>query len=222
MNKFEILNCVLALLPPLAGLKNYRYLRRDLRLLLLLLSMAFLVDFTGLTFGLFGWNVYWAFHLYAPIEFSILVYIFYLWLKDLTWSRFILFLIPAYVVFSILNTLFLTEIDKINYMPISLSYFIYTAASSLLLYRYRTSNKDLRHMLRDSYFWIYSAILVFSSGSLCYFAFYELVSKHILYLVWYFHIIMNISGNVLFTIGFLCQGRQLESSGDSLSRHLYY
>ncbi|MEE8418428.1 MAG: hypothetical protein V3S06_07175, partial [candidate division Zixibacteria bacterium] len=82
-----------------------------------------------------------------------------------------------------------------------LSCILYAVISSYTLYQLQKD--DSGSLYKDYRFWVSSALLLYSAGSLSFFAFTKLFPN-----IWYAHMAVNIVVYLTFAAGFLCHIRR--------------
>jgi len=223
MDEFRIIVIVAVFftsIPMIIGLFGYQKLNNSMRLLSILFVIMFLVEAYGLyqTF-IFGDNR-WIFHFYTPIEFTLLLAVFYKWQSLRVIKRMIILLIIGFITFCIINSAFIDNSVFIwlngslllnthvsfNYLPIKISDIIYVAVASLTLIRIFIQDKG--SITSEPAFWVSAALLLFASSAIVFFVFIELISSQRIVLIWILHNMVNAVANILYAIGLIIAYRK--------------
>jgi len=208
------ISVLIPLIPLGAGLIFMRRLGSDRKLLLLLMGISLLTQLIGFSYFIESENNLFIYHIYMPIEFILLGYIYKLWLSD--WWKKELFdmLIWSFVAFSIFNAVFLQPLDESN------SYAIFVGGICLIVFSITFFYKTLSELREDSLeknprFWINTSILLYYSGSLLILGMDHLLthkSKELYATIWYFHSSFNILHYLLFTVALCLKPREVSSN----------
>lgn len=196
-------------IPLIIGAIYLHRLNRQMKLLLLLIAIIGMTE--SITFyysEILLSDYHWVHHIYLPIEYTILTLIFSSWTKNRLYTKLLRISIPFFWAFSILNSLFLQNLNELNSYPITLSLIVYTVMSLHVLFR--IMSEDTGQITKSHIFWISSGLLIFSTADLAYFAFYSLVREHYLVAIWAMHTILNIVMYIFYSVGFFCQGKKWE------------
>lgn len=197
------------LFPLIPGLTYFKRLDRQMRLLVFLMVAVGITETTAYyLYHVLDRDFHWVHHVYFPVEYIFFALIFSKWIKRNLYSKFVLYTIPAVVIFAIYNSLFLQSLSQLNSYAITLGLICYTIITLYVLYQIMT--EDLGKILKNHIFWVSTGLLVFSAGDLAYFAFYPLVTQHYLIAIWSIHAILNIIVHIFYAIGIICQGRKWE------------
>lgn len=193
------------LIPLLIGIFLFRRLGTDLRLLILLFLIVAMVE--GYTFYLVEkhMNAYWIYHLYTPIEYSLLATIFSFWQKKAWIRRILRISIPIFVLICIWDYLVFRNLNDLNYFTASFAFALYVGITSFTLLYLQTENPQ--SIIRDCRFWISAGLLIYSAGGLAYFSFHKTIVSELLVGIWVIHSILNITSYILYSVGILCQAR---------------
>ncbi len=189
------------IVPASIGTYGYRQLKFEMKLLLALMVITVAVE--GFTFYLAidGRNNNWVHHIYLPIEYGLIGLIFSRWQKTTFNKNVILFSIPLFVIVCVTSVIAFRNLDQLNVFTTSLSCILYAVISSYTLYQLQKD--DSGSLYKDYRFWVSSALLLYSAGSLSFFAFTKLFP-----IIWYAHVAVNIVVYITFGAGFLCHIRR--------------
>ncbi len=205
---FDLLGFIF-IFPLTAGIIKYKHLNREMKLLVILLIVIGIVETSTFIMGvIYLVDYHWLHHIYAPVEYGILAYIFSFWVRPRIIRKVLLISIPCLVVISIVNTFYFQNLTEFNSNTITLMQVLYSMMSSYALYI--LMKKDYGNIYRNYIFWVASGVLIFSTGDLAYFAFYHWVNENYLVAIWAIHVIFNVVINIFYLIGILCQAKQWE------------
>ncbi|MCB2203434.1 hypothetical protein KQI65_01695 [bacterium] len=227
------------IIPLVVGYYVRKKLDRGLRLLMLNLLIAFIVEL--LAFGLPELAEYvrfipeenfFIYSLFTPVEFVLFVLMFRFWNSGKAFDRVLTFSIPVFVViwlvgmFSVISDAMSAELISNmatleavkrnvwqfeNYLLSAESVFFIICALVTLL----TGLKDLEHsILMSGMFWVSAAILVYYSGSLFVFTLMDLILESEKSF-WYIHSAVNLLKNILYAIGLYYSGKYALKSSAS-------
>jgi hypothetical protein len=232
MDKYQII-CLIAVIftamPMLAGLICYRKLSNELKLLALLFLLIFMVEAYSFYLNFAMGSNQWLFHFYNPIEFTIFLSVFKAWHKDIRIKDTIKWLIPAFILLCLVNDLFwgsqvifylngnflLDRWVDYNFLPPEIAGILYAALAAFTLFR--LFNDDKGDILHQPVFWISAGLLLYSSGTIMYFVFNELIRIEKIVMIWIIYNIINLIANQLYAIGFITyyRNRDKELPDDS-------
>jgi hypothetical protein len=161
----------------------------------------------------------WLFHFYNPIEFAILLSAFKTWQTDVRVKETIKWAIPTFILFCLVNDLFwgsqvilylngnflLDRWADYNFVPPHVAGIVYAALAALTLFRLLSDDKgDIMH---QPAFWISAGLLLYSSGTIMYFVFIELIKVERVVLIWIIYNFINLIANQLYAVGFITHYR---------------
>jgi hypothetical protein len=173
-----------------------------MKILLLWLAIVALVE--GYTFyqTLNGNNYYRIHHIYLPVEYGLLAFVFSYWQDNVLIKKALRLSIPLFALSCVLIAKLSDNLDSMNTVSISMAYMLYMGISVYTLINLHQSS--YRSVLKDYRFWVGVALLLYSSGSLAYFALFDYFFS---FELWTIHAFLNITANALYTVGFICQVR---------------
>jgi hypothetical protein len=177
-------------------------LRFELKKLIIFFILAFLMESYGFYQTLIAGNNHYLQHIYVPLEYALLVYIFSGWQRNRVSRDVLRISIPLFMLFCLANIFYQGKLDSYNYAPAALASVIYAGLSGYTLYGIFTSREDIP--IKTPRFWIAAALLLYSSGNIAYYSFHELVAKNLLVEIWIIHAAINILTYQLYAIGVLC------------------
>jgi hypothetical protein len=202
----HVISSFSAIIPLSAGARRYSRLRPEARLLLILFGLTVVIEAYGYYCGQTKQNVYWLFHIYTPLEYSLLMVVFSFWQKNAVLARALRLSIVIFAFICIVNALIPNNLTKMNSFTISLSCIAYALVAAITLISLKQS--DCGNISKDMRFWVSSGLLVYSSGGVGFFVFFPMIAQSYLVAVWSVYSVINILAYVLFGIGFLCQCQQ--------------
>ena len=186
-------SCVI---PLSIGVLRYHRLRLEMRLLLLLFASMALVEALSFYQAYNYRGTIWLFHLYTPVEYSLLALVFSFWQKRAFLRKMLLYSIPLFVLICVGSELFLATSNNFDNFTASLESVLLVAISSFTLLGINL--EDGGNILGDPRFWVGTAVLIYFAGNLMIFGLSEEIT------FWWTHNSLNISANLLFSGGFLC------------------
>lgn len=209
-NPLYLLSALVPLVPLGIGLYYIKRLGYARKLLTVLMGLSSITQIIALAYFLVNENNLFIYHMYMPLEFILLGYMYKIWLKD-WWKGWIIDLIIwAYVGLSILNTLFIQTPDTVN------SYALFLGGAFLIIFAiaffYRILDEMKLRSLESSFeFWINASILLYYSGSVLILGLNHLISMKSVELIetlYVFHSCFNILHYLLFGIGLWIKPKQ--------------
>ncbi len=189
-------------IPVSVGVYLYRRLSPDMKILLFLFAMVVLVE--GYTFyqTLNKTDYYWIHHIYMPFEYGLMVFVFSCWQKRSLMRRALRISIIIFLLVCVADVIASRSLNVFNDLTAPLAYTLYVGISA---YTLMNLQKEGYHSCFKNYrFWVGSALLLYSSGSLAYFAFFDYFLS---FGIWGIHAVLNIIAHILYSIGFICQTR---------------
>lgn len=159
----------------------------------------------GITFYLREQNQLnlWVYHYYVPIQFCLITVLYSYMLKSMVSNRVMFFTGVSFVIFSLINTLFLQDTSQFNTNSILISNIVFVVFALLFFYQLlkKPLVKKLEHLPQ---FWINLAILIYYSSSSVLFYMVNHVVKvdtESLTIIWSVNIGLYIILNCLYSIG---------------------
>lgn len=185
------------------GLVKFRRLSAEMKILVLLFLFAAMVE--GITFyqAVNGRSVRWLQHLYTPISYGFLIYVFSCWLPGKNVKRTLVASIPVFALVCAGNMLIPGNLNAMNILTQSVANIVLALVSLYTILS--LLRKDTGTIHRDYRFWICAGVLLYSAGSLGYFTLHNVISDQRLVVAWYFHVGVNILANLFYSAGFLCR-----------------
>ena len=149
-------------------------------------------------------------HLFTPIQFGLLMWIFSFWFEGPI-RRVALLSIPIFTLFWVIMLLFFESFTQFNTYtrPVEALFFIVVAGYML----YKTNKEDAETIFRMPRFWVASGTMVYFSGMIILYALSNILltdSIETLRLLWApIQTTVNVMSNLLFIGGFLCLSPRL-------------
>jgi hypothetical protein len=192
------------LFPISVGFYRFNRLRTDTALLLGLYIFTFIEEVITIyiLYGLKG-NPYWLQHIYSPVEYIIIVLVFSRWIHNSTIRKALWISLPIYIILVIITDLTFEPLSESNAFMASISCVVHVFISLYVIISMYSEDHTLE--LSDYRFWFCSGILLYSMGSVLYFAFYHFLVS---YQMWVFHNICNVIAHLFYAMGFLCLQRR--------------
>jgi len=193
------------------GLAIYqlKYLRNNLRLILILLLFSLLAD--GLSYFLSrrAINTNWIVNYYLLIQFSLFGMIYLIELKR---PRFLMLIALVFVPYFVIGTMFFYGLFDFNTHANSIAGLILVGISIYYLY-HLLKELQVDNIAKVPMFWITFAVLCYYGGTLALFLVNNLMADN--YpdshrMLWIFHNICNILKNILLAIGLWQNYRNLK------------
>jgi hypothetical protein len=191
-----------AFIPVGAGVSYFPRLKLDTKILVVLFGITFLVDATTIYFSFKTVNINWIQHFYTPVAYIFLVTVFALWQERPIIKKAYIWSIPVFVLICFRDISDTHNLQYSNDFTAALSCAIYILATSHFLVN--IERREGGTILRNYRFWILAGLLIYSAGSLAYFAFFRLFYS---YFVWGIHGVLDIVTNIFFATGIICQIR---------------
>ena len=190
-------------IPIFAGVFRLFRLKTEMALLLCLLTLMLNFELYSLSLYLNGKNPYWLQHVYSPIEYIFVIVIFSFWIDNARFRKMLFISIPVFILLAVVTVMTFESLDISNGFMASISCIAYIVVSLLVIHNIFTTKNGL--VYKNYKFWVSAGFLLYSSGSILYFSFYDFLAS---YHLWLFHNICNVLANIIFTIGFLCLPRR--------------
>ncbi len=201
MLPFYIVYMASVAVPMSIGAYGYRRLNFEMKLLLALMVITLAVDGLALYLAYDVGNNNWVHHIYLPIEYGLIGFIFSRWQKMTFDKNVILFSIPLFVIACVMSVIVFNNLDQLNVLTTSLSCILYAAISSYTLFH--LLKDDAGSISSDYRFWVSSALLLYSAGALSFFVFTKDFPN-----IWYVNVVINIVVYLTYGVGFLCHIRR--------------
>ena len=203
MDKFDLILIIVIgslLLPIISGLLRLSRLKIEMALFLWLFIFMFVEEtYMEAVYHIYHTVPYWLQHIYGPIEYIIIIFVFSRWIDNSIIKKVLWISVPINIAYAIISVLTFESLNKTNSSLVLIFCVIYMFISVYVIFTLFT--KDRGDVTSDYKFWMSSGLLIYSSGSLLYFAFYDFL---VTYYVWLFHNICNVIAHIFYAKGFLC------------------
>lgn len=204
-----LISSLTVIIPLTLGALGWKRLDKGLRYFVILLLLVLLTELTAF-FGLSAFNIpnLLVYNIFTGAEYLFLILMFTSWLDSRRLNRILQGSIPIFlVVWIAANYAFKPFFEQYYTLLLSIESVFFVILSVLALVR---EMRDSRVLLVDNpIFWIASGVLVYFAGNLFVFTLMGTIIKntdiepHHIYLI---HTVLNLTKNVLFSIGFLATG----------------
>jgi hypothetical protein len=179
-----------------AGVFVFHRLRWETKILVGYFILIGLVDILALYLAFHRVVNIWLFHLFTPLEYGFLVFVFSCWQRRPAVRLLLRLSIPLFAAVCLVDKLYLEDLCRFDSIATTLE-----AATLIMISVYTLFDlyrEDSGPLLKNLRFWVATAVLIYFSGNFPIFAFANVLT------VWSVHHILNITSNMLFTGGFLC------------------
>ncbi len=190
------------LLPVAAGIRNYRSLTPELKLLFWFCVSSFLLDGVSRIYWLYKIPNLFLGHVSTLAEFLFLASIYRIILKSFLPRWLMPLLIAVFTVLAIVNTVFLQSFQY-NNSNIKIIESLLLITFALLFLLRLTREMKVRRLERYSLFWVNCAILLFFSSTLFIFIYSNyilLYSRELGIRIWFIHAIFFILFQIILSI----------------------
>jgi len=168
---------------------------------LVLVALAFLVDFSCLVMAYFGIFVNEIVYIYTVVEFILLSLFYKQFFKSARFSIILYFLVAALFITGIFDFYKHSLNNVKNYMNTIEAVCLIAFSFSLFLYVMKNHVTD--HLAAETFFWINCAVLLYFAGNLVFFLLIKILSLKQIALMWEFlHNSLSILYNILLILGF--------------------
>ncbi len=150
-------------------------------------------------------NNWWIFHYFTPVEYALLMSVFYSWNQRSPVRKLILYSIPIYIASWLMGSFWLANpADTFSYAyPVSEVLLVLVSSYTLL----RIERLEGSSVLDMPEFWVSSGTLIYFGGTIVWSSLNVPIlhtSLEIMRLAWSTQSIANIVANLLFAGGYLC------------------
>ena len=156
-------------------------------------------------------EIYWVFHLYAPIEYTLVAWVFSHWHQSARFKNVVLSSIPIFLLVCAWNLSDTRNLTSLDDLTASVAHTLFIGISSCVLLDLQ--RQHVKSIVKDYRFWVSSGLLLYSSGSLAYFALNDALVINPVVLIWGIHAVLNIVAYSMYSVGFICRTSRLELSG---------
>ena len=183
---------------------------RELRILLLLLSLGFIIDCFSIWRILSSFSLHLLAHFYSLIEFIVVIYIFILWQDSKKTKKIFQFTGVFFFMIWIYSKLTFVPFTGLFSFTATISRIILSLGAGYTLFIVIANR--IQRLFVTQRFWILLSFVVSFAGTLMPVAvqgFLFTHSKQSLFAAWYVMWASTIIANLLFTVGFLCPQKQI-------------
>ena len=200
-----VIHLFFCLVSAITGVIRYRRHDKSLRIFVWYLCLVLLVESYNAYKSVRVESNLWTYHFYGPIEYIFLITILSSWVEGGKLKKALKLSIAAFIIIGVINGIYVGNLSTYNYLPVSISYPIFTGISAYILLK--ILKWDWGDIWRNPTFWICSALLLISSCNIVYFSFQDLININQLVWPWIFHTIVSILTYILYTIGLVVKPR---------------
>lgn len=193
--------------PLVLGLIGYRKLSPALRYFVYLLAFTLFTEVTGLVLSRIKIENLWVYNTYTAVEYTLLIMMFTSLLEGKRLRRILLWSIPVFIVIWGLATFLLTVSDQFHSIFLSIESVVFVFIAVMTLVKEMRDSSVL--LVDNPVFWVSSGVLVYFAGNLLVFTFIDQLLKDTevgMLSAWVIHAAMNVSKNIIYSIGFLSTG----------------
>jgi hypothetical protein len=172
-------------------------------------AISFVLGVIQLFLALNGMNNLWTAQFFCPIQFALLMYVFYAWNRLSTVGKLFLYAIPVFVVGWCLSAFWISNpAGTLTYAdPVSAVALILVASYTIL-----SIDREESPSVTDlPQFWVSAATIIFFGGTLIFSSLQvSLLRASILtmQLAWATQAVVNVLANLIYAGGFLCLRRK--------------
>jgi hypothetical protein len=206
----EFVTVISNLIPFVVGLILYRYLVKELKILLIYFLTAISVDIIGIFLALNSVNNLWLFNIFTVAEYSFFIIIFSFWQKKELKRKF-QFSIPLFFLIWLIIQIIIGTFKKLNYPSMTIEGIVLATIAFYTLYNLSLDTKKL--IYKDKRFWIAFGVITYFTGNLLLFSFGYLIETDFMDSAWLIHSALNITANIFYTGGYLCYHPRLNIGG---------
>jgi len=197
---------LIEILTALVGGFRYRSLPRPLRILEWLIIVSIFEVIAQFTLGYVKIHNAWTMHFITLIEIVFVFLMYSLWIKQTQSRLMLLFCLSAFIVLWIISKFTFEPLSLLDGWTATIAMILQIIFSTLLLVDVVKESDII--WTDDPRFWIATGIIIYSAGSLFWFAFFNKmlqISPERLKQVFYLNWILSIISNLLYARGFLCK-----------------
>jgi hypothetical protein len=197
---------LIEILTAVVGGFRYRSLPRPLRILEWMIIVSIFEVIVQLTLAYYHIHNTWTMHFITLIEIVFVFLMYSLWIKQRQSRLMLLFCLSAFVVLWIVSKFTFEPFSLLDGWTATISMILQIIFSTLLLVDVVKESDII--WTDDPRFWIATGIIIYSAGSLFWFAFFNKmlqISPERLKQVFYLNWILSIISNLLYARGFLCK-----------------
>ncbi|NOZ55352.1 MAG: hypothetical protein GXO73_01010 [Calditrichaeota bacterium] len=199
----SIVSIISGLLPLSVGLVFFRRLGKDMRLLVLLLTLGFALDVASIPMAILKISNIWLINLYFLVDYALLAFVLSYW-QDHPRVRqiFRISVVPVVAVWAASQAA-LGSLVHFNFLARTLECILLSLAAIYTLWQIGLTSTNVP-LARDYRFWVALSILIYFSGTIFLYAFGFLINTKLMGAAWVIHSGLNVTANLGYTGGFLC------------------
>ena len=205
-----------SIIPTALGIWFLKRLTLELRILLLFICTAWLVEMLTVMYSAQFDPNYVILHIYTFIEFGLLMLVFALWQTRDKFRRILAYTVPVIVVALIYLKFWRAQTQSqpmFDDIAMTIESVVLIAAALLTLVELTSEN--ITFVLSNPRFWVISAVLLYFAGNIVIFALSHRVlgdANSVRVIVWTVQSALNVIANLFYAYAFLCQLRLTRSS----------
>ncbi len=201
------LQFVSAIVTILGGIFLYKSINKESRIFLVYQLISFVFSISGIYVGrVLDQTNLWLIHLYTPIQFGFLMWVFSSWQENLNVKRLFQLLIPTFVLVWAIAALFVEHKNEFNTFSRPTESILLIIASGYTLYQ--VNKEKVESLFSQPSFWFGSGTLIYFTGMVVLFTITNVLlsdSVEMLRTAWTVQWIMGVIANLLYLGAFLCQ-----------------
>ena len=200
------------LLPAAVSFYYFPKLNSELKLLSVFFGIGVVTEAIVLSTSYFQVNNLWLINIFVLLEGFVLMYLIGKWFDSKRLFLVSMFLFVIYGIFWFITSLVSGNIFEFNRHEKTAKAIVLVLLSGTLLIR--LSMNEQIDLLKDYRFWMTSAVLIYFAVTLIVYSTASLmlnVSHYLMHYTWSIHSGINIIANLLFTHGFVCYSRRMNS-----------
>ncbi len=132
----------------------------------ILLSVAFITEIAVLILWYYKKSFFFLYHIYLPIEYSLLAYYFYLTIDNPLVKKVILYSIPSFIMLSLMFTLEIVSSSKYPNFQTNIECFLLVIWSTITIFTIDV--KEDINIISLPVFWVCTAVLIYHCGVFSY------------------------------------------------------
>ena len=196
---FAVISTLSALVPALVAAIFFRGLSQTLKILAYFLFFTIVSEGISLVLYTKVMNNLFLFHIYAYLELGTIALIFYRLSKSHNWRLMIKLLVAGFVVFSILNSIFLEGFLEFNSNQLYLECMVILVLCVGFFVEIMHKTEHV-YLEKNPYFWLASSYMIYFAGNSLLFLFYNKMSDYSMDSYWDLHSTLNLCLNLGTTV----------------------
>ena len=190
----------------LVGFYMYKQLGKESKIFLVYQLVSLLTSIATVYLALNNMRNLWVSHLYTPIQFGLLMWVFSSWQEKPNLKRLFQLLIPAFILVWAIAAIFVEHTNEFNTFSRPTESILLIITSGYTLFQVNKEKVEL--LFRQPSFWVGSGTLIYFTGMVILFTLTNVLlrsSEEILRTAWIVNWILNVIANLLYAGAFLCQ-----------------